>query len=201
MALVTAGCVAQKPAVNVDQNRVHFSRINLTLEMDSDYSYHDLGKDNNFSFFDNGGTLGTGVTTEKHLFYKGGAVEEQSWIHIAFSTLNRTRTYYHPVSFKHRNDILRTGKEVLDGVELKYAVYAVTDNDDRCLLQKYMAKTVGASNNMMLEVVYLEEAGYRSDFPYRCSDWKNPQKLTPAQEARLDQFLENSRREVKAASE
>lgn len=198
LALLVAGCVAQKPAVNVDENQIHFNMPKMTLELDDAYIYENVGRDRHFSFFDDGGTTGTGISSERHLFYSIASGDEHL-ILVVYSTLTRAYTEFRPVSFDHENGLLQKGEEVFDGVKMKYGVFPYSDDKGGCHLKKHMVKTAGAGNNRLLEIIYFEEVAYSSDFPYRCSDWTNPDKLTPAQKERLDRFLENSRKDIRAA--
>ncbi|NNF98695.1 MAG: hypothetical protein HKM93_04900 [Desulfobacteraceae bacterium] len=198
MLVAMAGCVAQKPAVEVNENLVHFSIPNFTLSLDDDYEYMDIDDTKDFSFHSGGGLSGTSVKNENHLFVKKGTEKnDMSWISISYATITRDRSAFSPVDLSGMKGALKTGSITLNRGEYTYAVYVAATASGKSVMHKLIAKVVGPMNNRMLKIIYSEDVSYHKDFPYRTEDWNSAAGLTDKQLARLNKFMKNSEREIK----
>jgi len=183
--MICGGCSALVPTYGVRDNMVLSSAPQLALQVSADYEYARQKDEKNTELG------GSGLVTTANNRYVFVNRLTRSTVVVHFS---HVKGRYYFVDGGMDRSVLDSGHEEYRGDLYRYAVFANEEEEvDKCLLVKRIYRTAGVSNNVMINVVFLEEL---SGGKAVCAKWQNPEQLDDKQQERLKTFLEQAKQNI-----
>ena len=104
---------------------------------------------------------------------------------IVLKELTSPKWFFKPDIFNSGNHF-DSGRITLQGNNYQYCTFAVKRPNDYVLVRG-IGRIIGAKKNAMIVILYFEQVW---------GDWSNPDLLTMEQRKQLNDFVENSKRNV-----
>jgi hypothetical protein len=184
--LLIFGCAGSERVRTVQDDNIFYSSSTpkIRIKINSDFKL-DKETDN----LDTGFSTGYGEKSSTQKITKFLLIDRVSGkrrgVEIVIVELTSPGWSFNPKIFKPKNQF-DSGKIKIQGNNYQYCTYAVR-KPNNYLLVKGMGRIVGAKGNAMILIYYLEQA---------TGDWSNKARLITEQIKQLNEFIEDSKRDI-----
>ena len=183
---IILGCGGSKIERTVLDDNIFYSsnRPKIRIKINSDFRFEEGKAEKDFGSSDLSGERTTNVKINKY-FFKDRISGKPREVIITIQELTTPTWYFQPNIFNAENEF-DSGKIKIQGKTYQYCIFAVArPNND--LLVRAIGRISGTDNNCMIKIVYLEQV---------TGDWSNIDLLTADQQRKLNEFSEDSKRDI-----
>ena len=183
---IILGCAGSKIERTVQDDNIFYSsnRPKIRIKINPDFR---LVEEKDATDFGSDEVSGERTANAKinNYFFKDRISGKPRAVSITIQELTTPGWFFRPNIFDVKNE-LDSGKVKLQGKIYKYCIFTVAGSDND-LLVKAIGRISGADKNCMIKISYLEEV---------TGDWSNIDLLTADQQRQLNEFVEDSKRDI-----
>jgi hypothetical protein len=180
------GCAGTKVERTVQDDNIFYSsnRPKIRIKINPDFRFQEEKDEKDFGSNELSGERTTNVKINK-FFFQNRISGKSRMVIITIQELTTPTWYFQPKIFDVENEF-DSGKIKIQGKTYQYCIFAVArPNND--LLVRAIGRISGTDNNCMIKIVYLEQV---------TGDWSNIDLLTADQQRKLNEFTEDSKRDI-----
>lgn len=184
--LIAYGCAGSNTIRTVEDENVFYSSYNpkIRIKINPEYTFIKKTDVGDTGFGTGLGEKSANIKVNKFLFLDRNSGKNRG-VEIILKELVSPRWFFKPVIFKIKNPF-DSGKVKIHGKNYQHCTYAVKRQNDYMLIRG-IGRLVGANKNAMIVVYYFEPVG---------GDWSNRDLLTTNQKTLINQFAEDSQKDI-----
>jgi hypothetical protein len=186
MSFNFGGCGGSRIERTVQDDNIFYSsnRPKIRIKINPDFKFEEEKDERDFGSSELSGESTTNVKINK-FFFKDRISKKPRAVSITIQELTTPRWFFRPQIFNVENE-LDSGKVNIKGKTYQYCIFSIArPNND--LLIKAIGKISGFDNNCKIIVEYIEQV---------TGDWSNIDLLTADQQRQLNEFVEDSKRDI-----
>lgn len=183
---ITLGCGMAKTERTVQDDNIFYSsnRPTIRIKINPDFKLKENTDDQGSGFTEEFGEKSSNVKIN-HFFFKNRISGKPRAVIITIQELTTPGWFFRPELFDEKNEF-DSGKTKIQGKTYRYCTFAVARPNNN-LLVRAIGRISGTDKNCMIKIVYLEEV---------TGDWSNIDLLTADQQRQLNEFLEDSKKDI-----
>ena len=183
---IILGCGGSRIERTVQDDNIFYSsnRPKVRIKINPDFMF--VGEKDEKGLASNELSAASGSTVKvNNYFFQDRISGKPRSVIITIQELTTPTWYFQPKIFDAENEF-DSGKTKIQGKTYQYCIFAVPrSNND--LLVRAIGRISGTDNNCMIKIVYLEQV---------TGDWSNIDLLTADQQRKLNEFTEDSKRDI-----
>ena len=183
---IILGCGGSRIERTVQDDNIFYSsnRPKIRIKINPDFSFEEKTEEKDFGSNELSGERTTNVKINK-FFFKDRISKKPRAVSITIQELTTPGWFFRPQIFDVQNE-LDSGNIKIQGKTYQYCIFTVArpDND---LLIRAIGRISGFDNNCLIKIGYLEQV---------TGDWSNIDLLTADQQRQLNEFIEDSERDI-----
>ena len=184
--LIAYGCAGSNTIRTVEDENIFYSSYNpkIRIQIDPDFMFNKKTDEGNTGFVPGLGEKSAHVNVNKFLFVDRVSGKNRA-VEIVLKELVSPKWFFKPSIFNINNHF-DSGNVKIQGRNYQHCTFAVKRKSDYLLIRG-RGRLVGANNNAMIVIYYIEPVG---------GDWSSNNLLTTDQRNGLNKFIEDSQKDI-----
>jgi hypothetical protein len=180
------GCAGLERIRTVQDDNIFYSSSTpkIRIKINPDFKFENETDSHERGYGFDSGERSSNIKVDKFLFIERVSGKHRG-VEIKIQELLTRNWFFTPDIFKPKNQFY-AGKLKIQGNTYQYCTFAVKSSNNYLLING-IGRLIGGNNNAMIIIYYLEQA---------TGDWSNFNMLTSEQKKQLDEFIEDSEKDI-----